>query len=105
MYLPEAANEALLTKCAALCCAGSRIGMDILPNRLMNNKNFVELYAERGHPLRYTSDDPMPMLARCGWRGTSHSSPEVAAKLGRSWPVPANAPTTLAGFILADRIN
>jgi len=99
MYLPDAAVERLLTETARLSAPGSRLGVDTLPLGLLEQRAFVELYAERGCPVVFATDDPSGLLARCGWRSTLHTLPEESVRLGRPWPVPL-LPGTPRGALL-----
>jgi len=94
MYLPNAAVERLLTEAARLSGRGSQLGVDTLPRGFLEMRGFIELYAERGCPVVFTTDDPLGMLARCGWRATACNLPEEGVRLGRPWPVllPPDAP-------------
>jgi methyltransferase (TIGR00027 family) len=86
MYLPDAAVERLLTETARLSARGSQLGVDTLPRGILQMRGFIELYADRGCPVLFTTDDPLGILARFGWRATAYSLPEESVRLGRPWP-------------------
>ncbi|HME69475.1 MAG TPA: hypothetical protein VKM54_06355 [Myxococcota bacterium] len=92
MYLPDAAVERLLTETARPSARGSQLGVDTLPRGFLQMRGVHKLYADRRCPVAFTTDDPLGLLARCGWCATAYTMPEVGAGLGRPWPVlPPNA--------------
>jgi methyltransferase (TIGR00027 family) len=99
MYLPDAAVERLLTETARLSRSGSRLGVDTLPRSFLQMRGLIDLYAHRGCPVVFATDDPLGLLARCGWRATPYSPPEEGLRLGRPWPLPL-APDTPRGVML-----
>lgn len=104
MYLPDAAVERLLTETARLSARGSQLGVDTLPRSiLLQMRGFIELYTERGCPVLFTTDDPLGILARCGWSATLYTAPEEGVRLGRPWPVPLLPDTPRGALLTAER--
>lgn len=92
MYLSGAAVERLLKETAGLSAPKSQLGVDTLALTLPQMQGFIDLYAERGCPVTFTLDDPVGLLARCGWRAKAHRYDEEGTRLGRPWPVAAPPP-------------
>ena len=105
MYLPDAAVERLLTEAWRLSAQGSQMGIDTLPRGFLQMRGFIELYLERGCPLTFTTDDPLGLLARCGWRATAYGTPEEGARLGRPWPLPLTPDTPRGAMLTAERAD
>ncbi|HTF32253.1 MAG TPA: SAM-dependent methyltransferase [Myxococcota bacterium] len=103
MYLPDAAVERVLAETARLSAQGSQLGVDTLPRGFLKMRGFIELYAQRGCPVAFTTDDPLGTLGRCGWRATAYSVPEEGVRLGRPWPLPLTPDTPRGALLTAER--
>lgn len=103
MYLPAVAVERLLAETARLSVQGAELGVDTLPPGFLEMRQFIELYAERGCAVAFTTDDPVGLLARCGWRAGLHSTPEEGVRLGRPWPVPLAPDAPRGALLIAER--
>jgi methyltransferase (TIGR00027 family) len=104
MYLPEAANVRLFTEIAEISSMESHLALDIIPSVIFNMTNFTDLYVSRGHPVKYATDDPLPLLRQCGWDAQSRNPMDVADDLGRPFPAYIPRMPTQSGFLIAERV-
>lgn len=74
-YLTEAAVRATCTRVAKGCHAATRLAFDLVGKRFAsgemrdpNDQRAHELVAEMGEPIRFGTDDVLPLLYECGFR-------------------------------------
>ncbi len=74
-YLTEAAVRATCTRIASACHPATRLALDLVGKRFVRGEvkpgddtRARELVAEMGEPLRFGTDDPLPLLYECGFR-------------------------------------
>lgn len=74
-YLTEAAVRGTASRIARECHARSRLAFDLVGKRFVRGEidtpeeqRARTLVAEMGEPLRFGTDDPLPLLVECGYR-------------------------------------
>ena len=87
----ESAVRNLLDLTAALAAPGSLLGADLVNMDLLGSPAIQPLlaaFAGRGAPGRFGVNDPIALLAECGWEEAKTTQPgEWGANYGR-WPYP-----------------
>lgn len=87
-YLSEQENAALLDDLCRIAAHGSRLGIDMVSQRALENQAvapFLKWLESMGIPWRFGTDDPGAFLCLHGWTATVYDFDEVARRLGR-WP-------------------
>lgn len=104
-YLTEAQNARLLDQLAALCPAGSRLGLDMLSRDSLDNPAVVPFLGRLhslGVPWQFGSNDPAAFLASHGWHAEVHPFDVVGRRFGR-WPPPGVTEEVAAQAAAASR--
>jgi len=79
-YLSEAAVRATCTRIASGCHPATTLALDLVGKRMAkgevrdDDRRAHELVAEMGEPLRFGTDDPLPLLYECGFRSVHVTS-------------------------------
>lgn len=80
-YLTEAAVRGTCTRIAGGCDPRTRLALDLVGKKFVRGEvtreddhRARELVAEMGEPLRFGTDDPLPLLVECGFRWVDQRS-------------------------------
>lgn len=87
-YLTEAAVRATCTRIASGCAPETKLAFDLVGKRFVRgdmrdpkDERARTLVSDMGEPLRFGTDDPLPLLVECGFRSVEvRSFDEIALR-------------------------